>query len=223
MQLTEKYRPRRLQQIIGQDKATSTILQVLERSGFDRGAFWIAGPTGTGKTSIALAVADYLHNRRREGSPERIPSWAIEKLDGAKCSVDEVRALDNQTNAAGLFADQWRVWIVDEAHAMTSKAVQAWLTLLERLPARWVVIFTTTQDSEALFGDFTTPFLDRTITISLTKQGLSPKFARLARGIASREGLNGQELASYQRLAQNCHNSMRAMLQAVERGDMTTP
>ena len=221
MQLTEKYRPKRLEQVIGQDKAIGTIRRVLERSGFDRGALWLEGPTGTGKTSMAYAVAYHLHNQeRRRADRETMPSWAITQLDGAQCSIDQVRALEAQTQAAGLFAAQWRVWVIDEAHSMTAKAVQAWLTLLERLPARWVIIFTTTESSADLFGNFTQPLLDRTITISLTKQGLSPKFARLARKIATREGQNGQEASAYQRLAQDSHNSMRAMLQAVERGDM---
>lgn len=212
MQLTEKYRPKRLSQVVGQDKAISTIRRVLDRPGFDRGALWIAGPTGTGKTAIAGAIA------RRLGCDQ----WTVEELDGDKCSVERVRKLADNIGLCGWGGSPWRVYIVNEAHAMTSRAVQAWLTLLEKLPAHRLVIFTTTEDDEALFGQFTQPFMDRAITISLTKQGLSPKFARLARGIAQREGLNGQELASYQRLAQNCHNSMRAMLQAVERGDMMT-
>ena len=45
-------------------------------------------------------------------------------------------------------------------------------------------------------------------------------FAERARAIADREGLNGRPIGDYVKLAQRCHNNLRAMLQAVEAGDM---
>ena len=214
--LVDKYRPRRLSQVVGQAKVIRQLRAVLGRRGFDGGALWIEGPTGTGKTSIAQAIACGLGC-----DPGSV--FYVE-LDGSKCDVDAVRDLDSvaERSGHGLFRDQWRVFIVNEAHAMTAKSVQAWLTLLERLPTRWLVIFTTTEDSGDLFGGFSQPFLDRTLSFRLTNQGLCERFARLAHRIADREGLNGQPMEAYIGLVKRNHNSMRAVLQAIQKGVMLT-
>ena len=62
--LYEQYRPRAWADLVGQDKAVVVARRIIERSGFDRGAFWIEGAgennSGVGKTSLALLIADQL-------------------------------------------------------------------------------------------------------------------------------------------------------------------
>jgi replication-associated recombination protein RarA len=209
MRLIDKYRPKRLEQVVGQDTAVRKIRAIIDRPGFSGGALWIDGKTGVGKTTIAGCIA------RRLGikSPS---AWNWLELDGERCRIDDVRSLSEEAGIAGLFAAEWRIVIVNEAHAMTDKAVQAWLTLLDRLPHRWVVVFTTTESFEGLFGNFGTPLIDRCLHISLTNQGLSVPFSRLAHRIAGREGLNGQPLDVYTARLKKQHNSLRALLQDIE-------
>jgi len=217
MQLCEKYRPRTFGEFIGQDKVVRRIRSVIERESFGQGAgeaFWISGTTGTGKTTLAQIVSRYL-------GVEPGPAWNYVEIDGTKCSVDQVRALDDRTQAAGLFADSWQVFIVNEAHEMQRRAVNAWLTLLERLPERWLVIFTTTQPADKdLFGDFTEPLLSRCVVFEFTNQGLAKAFAARAKEIARAENLDGKSDAAYLRLVQDSHNSMRKALQAIYSGRM---
>jgi len=214
-QLYEKYRPRRLQQVIGQPKVVGQIRALMQRRTWDRDALWIEGPSGTGKTTIAEAVA-----REVGALTSSKECWSYIEMDGDKCVVDEVRAMDAEAHAAGLFADQWRVFVINEAHAMAPKAVQAWLTLLERLPRRWLVIFTTTQSRGGLFGDFGGPFASRCKCFRLTNQALAPTFARFACRIAGREGYNGRPQADYLRLVKECRNNMREVLQRIEQGEL---
>ena len=210
MQLYEKYRPQRLSQVLGQPKAIASLRRMLDSARFDCGALWIDGPTGTGKTSIARAIA------RELGADD----WTTTELDGDKCSVDAVRKIAETIGISGWGGSPWRVWIINEAQAMTPRAVQAWLTLLEALPTNRLVVFTSTETRSDLFGTFTQPFQDRCTSIRLTKQGLNSVFARFVHRVASREDLNGYPQERYLRLAQDCHNSCRAMLQAVDMGQM---
>lgn len=217
MQLCQKYRPREFGDFIGQEKVIARIRAVIRRKGFGLGsgeAVWLSGPTGTGKTTLAEIIS-------RELGVEPGPAWNYVEIDGTKCSVAEVRGLDSRTQAAGLFADSWQVFVVNEAHELQRRAVNAWLTLLERLPERWLVIFTTTQPADAdLFGDFTEPLLSRCKVFEFTNQGLAKLFAARAREIAQAEGLDGKPESAYLRLAQESHNSMRKVLQEIDSGRM---
>ncbi len=75
---------------------------------------------------------------------------------------------------------------------------------------------------DSLFDDHEDahPLLSRCIVLSLTNQGLPKPFAARVREITRAEGLNGRPEAEYIRLAQRHRNNFRAMLQAVESGEM---
>lgn len=212
MQLYLKYRPRRLSQIIGQEAVVGKLRRKLARKSWDRDAIFLIGRTGVGKTSTAWALAGDLG----------CGPYSVMELDGDKCSVDLVHDLQ-RTLPMGTIDSRngWRVVIVNEADAMTRKAVVAWLTLLENLPRRRLVIFTTNDVRVDLFGALRSKaFLDRCKCYTLTNQGLCEKFARLAHRIATREGLNGKPVGEYVKLAKRCGNSMRAMLQKIEDEEM---
>jgi ABC-type phosphonate transport system ATPase subunit len=84
--LAERYRPRELSTFIGQDKALAALQRILDRPGFDGDSFWIVGPSGTGKTTLAWIIA------RRFAKAD----IDITELDGEACTIDAVR------EAAGL-------------------------------------------------------------------------------------------------------------------------
>ena len=210
-ELYEKYRPRAWKDFIGQPKAVATIRRVTERDGFDGGAFLIHGPTGTGKTSLAWLIAQRF-----------ACDFHIVEIDGDQCSVDRVRSIADEMRLTTLDGG-FRVYIVNEVHNCTARAVQAWLTTLERRPRRVLFLFTTTTDSESLFADYSGPFGSRCKVISFTNQALSGEFAKRLVQIADAEGLNGHNGDSSKtalRIVQKHRNNLRAAIQDVEMGGM---
>ena len=208
--LHEQYRPRDFDTFIGQERALATVRRIIDRSDFAGDAFWIVGPSGTGKTTLAWIIA------RRFAKSD----IDIVELDGEACTIDAVRAAA-QTMRYSSMSGGMRVWIVNEAQAMTARAVQAWLTVLDKLPKKVLIVFTTTDDSPDIFGQYDGPFRSRCKSVNFTNQGLAPLFAARARQIAQAQGLDGKPEAAYLKLVQRCRNNFRAVLQAIEAGELS--
>ncbi len=214
MMLFEKYRPQTWDELSGQDKAVKLVRRIIERPGFDRGAFWIecAGEnnSGVGKTSLAWLIA------RSLADDFFIAAWNGAKLD--KAAVRQIEA-DSQLSTWG--EKPFRVVIVDESHAISNGAVDALLPFLEALPRHFVIVFTTTRAVDRdLFGDDSGPFASRCFQIRLTNQGICRPMAERLKWIAERESLDGKPVEAYVKLLQSCKNNMRMALQRIEAGEM---
>ena len=175
--------------------------------------FWIAGATGTGKTTIARLIA------REVADPISTAEMDAKKLTGPM--LDEI---ERSMRLYGIGIKSGRAYIINEAHYLRDASICRLLDLLETsFPDHCVFIFTTTKDGQdKLFEDNIDahPLLSRCTVLRLSSQGLSKVFAEHARDIATREGLNGKTIEAYIRLAKDCRNNLRAMLQAIDDGDM---
>ena len=215
MMLHEKYRPRQWADLVGQDRAVKTARRLIERPGFQCGAFWIecAGDncSGTGKSSLAWLIGRALAD-----------DFFIQSISGSDLNRSALREIERAAYLTTWAESKpFRVLIVDEAHAIPSSCVDALLKFLEGLPKHFVVIFTTTRKvDQGLFGDDCGPFASRCYQIRLTNQGLAEAFAKRARWIADQEELNGKPMSAYVRLVQTCKNNLRAVLQRIEAGEM---
>ena len=211
MRIYDKYRPTRLDDVLGQSKAVTKLRRIFAR-GIGGQAFWISGATGTGKTTLARIIAAELAD----------PFFVAEFDSADDFTAREVNRLRDSMCLTAL-GKGGRVWIINESHGLRSGVIRQLLGILERLPRHCAVIFTTTRDGqEELFecAIDAHPLLSRCLNVRLTNQGLADAFAVRAREIAQAENLDGQPLPAYKRLVQRCKNNMREVLQAVYDGEM---
>jgi DNA polymerase-3 subunit gamma/tau len=208
--LFEQYRPQTFDEVVGQDKAIRQI-ETIGKRGLTGRAFWLSGQSGTGKTTLARIIASLVAD-----------DIYIDEIDAGQATPGKLAELERT-----LYTLAWgrggKCIIINEAHGLSKRAIRQLLVMLERLPDYVCFIFTTTCEGQELLFDGsedTAPLLSRCVRIDLARRDLAKPFAKRCQEIATKEGLNGQELKDYVRLAQTYRNNMRAMLQAVESGAM---
>lgn len=131
--LAIKYRPKTWEDVTEQSSAVIILKQQLE-SGEIKNAYLFCGPAGCGKTTCARIFASDLN--KGQGNP-------IELDAASNNSVDDVREIIQQAKTQSLNSE-YKVFIIDECHALSNSAWQAMLKLIEEPPAKSVFIFCTT-------------------------------------------------------------------------------
>ena len=138
--LARKYRPKKLDELIGQEIFVSTIKNAIN-SNRTAHAYLLSGIRGVGKTTAARILA-HLFNQENEvkGTPIDLQEVVSARYTG----VDEMREL---LDGIKYRPSNWKfkVYILDEVHMLSNSAVSSLLKVLEEPPDHVKFIFCTTE------------------------------------------------------------------------------
>jgi len=160
--LYRKYRPATFAEVVGQEHVTEPLRTALA-SGRINHAYLFSGPRGCGKTSSARIMARSLNCKQgptpdpcgvcdscKALAPEGSGSVDVTELDAASHGgVDDARELRDRAFYAPADA-RYRVFIIDEAHMVTTQGFNALLKIVEEPPEHVIFIFATTEPEKVL-------------------------------------------------------------------------
>jgi DNA polymerase-3 subunit gamma/tau len=160
--LYRKYRPARFADVVGQEHVTEPLRVALEAGRINH-AYLFSGPRGCGKTSSARILARSLNCVQGPTpdpcgvcascvalAPEGPGNIDVVELDAASHGgVDDARELRDRAFYAPA-ESRYRVFIVDEAHMVTTQGFNALLKIVEEPPDHLVFVFATTEPEKVL-------------------------------------------------------------------------
>ena len=153
--LYRKYRPKNFDEVVGQEHITSVLKQEIA-SGRIGHAYLFTGSRGTGKTSCSKIIAKAVNcPHQQDGNPCGICDICrgiddgsildVTEIDAASNNgVDNIRQLREEANFTPAVTN-YRVYIIDETHMLSTGAFNALLKIMEEPPAHVVFILATTE------------------------------------------------------------------------------
>ena len=195
--LAEKYRPTRIADFIGLERPKKVLTAFCKRPA--SGAWLFVGPSGLGKSSMALAVAAEL-------------AAELHTIPSQKCNAQSIEDTVRHCWYAPMTPGGFHVVLADEADQMTNAAQLALLSKLDSTdPAPNTIWIFTANDTERLERRF----LSRCKLLEFSSYGLAGEIASYLDRVWHAEGGNGNapDLA---RLVKESRNNVRDCLMCLE-------
>ncbi|HHT49638.1 MAG TPA: DNA polymerase III subunit gamma/tau [Firmicutes bacterium] len=223
LSLYRKWRPQSFSEgFVGQEHVVRTLRNALLQNKVAH-AYLFTGPRGTGKTSAAKILAKAVNCTRRGESPDpcnqcsscqRINdgvSLDVLEIDGASNrGIDEVRDLREKVKFAPVEGN-FKVYIIDEVHMLTTEAFNALLKTLEEPPPHVIFIFATTESHKV-----PATILSRCQKFDFKRLSMREISTHLARLVAA-EGLEAEEEA-LRLIGQETDGGLRDAIGLLEQG-----
>src|SRR3977135_2783925 len=217
--IARKYRPQTFAELISQEHVKTTLENAITRRRIAHG-YILSGQRGTGKTTVARILARCLNCEKGPTiSPCGVCASCLEITGGGAVDVIEIDAASNRginemrelrENVRYRPArDRYKVFIVDEAHQITSEAFNALLKTLEE-PPEWVVFILCTTEVHKI----PTTIASRCQQFSFRSVDFAEVVGRM-RWICEQEGITSDD-EGLAVLAQSGEGSVRDSLSALD-------
>lgn len=199
MSLATKYRPETLDQIVSQTSVVKILSRQISENQI-KNAYLFAGASGCGKTTCARAFSNAIN--QNVGAPIEI--------DGASNNgVDNIKSIIRSANERALDS-KYKIYIIDEAHALTNASWQALLKTIEEPPLYTIFIFCTTDPQK-----IPATILNRVMRFNFNRIGPN-KIADRLQFICQQEGFTDYiECCDY--LSRICNGEMRSAIAYLEK------
>jgi putative ATPase len=197
-QLTEKYRPHAIESFVGLEKP-KRILSKLAANPFPS-AWLFIGPSGTGKTTMAMALA------------AAIPA-ELHHIPSQECNLENIERVRRTCQYVPQLGKKMHLVLIDEADRMTDAAQISLLSKLDatNFPPNTVFIFTS-NGSDRLEARF----LSRLRTVEFSSYGIAKDAAALLENIWDSEASSEAEKPNFARLVKESNNNVRESLMRLE-------
>ncbi len=213
MKLHELRRPKTWREVVAQPQAVKAIDRVRQSGGLTGRAYWISGPSGTGKTTLARLIAAEVSE----------PFYRTE-MDGSKLTGAHLEEWENLLRYRPLEGKAW-VFIINEAHLLTPRIIGRLLVRIDdAIKDSEVWIFTTTSEAQKQLFDArldSSAFLSRCVRLTLTVTGKEDTLAQYVKGVAEAAGLDGSPLSVYRAAIVEAKGNLRAVINAIEAGQLS--
>jgi replication-associated recombination protein RarA len=197
--LSEKFRPRSIDAFCGLEKP-KRVLRKFAEAPFPNAAFLFVGPSGTGKTSMGLALCNTI-----DGELIHIPSQ--------HCTVAELEESLRMCQYVPMAGKRFWLVLIDEADAMTEKAQLALLSKLDstNFPPQTVFVFSA-NNTETLADRF----LSRCMVLPFSSHGMAKEASELLARIWEQEAGKDAEQPNFLRMVQDSKNNIRDAVNSLQ-------
>lgn len=197
--LTEKYRPRTFDGFVGLDKVRKCMTRLAEKP--FSSAWLFIGPSGTGKTTMALTLA------------EAIPA-ELHHIPSQECNLENIERVRRTCQYVPQAGKLFHLVLVDEADRMSDAAQVSLLSKLDstNFPPNTIFVFTCNASDR-----LEQRFLSRLNVLEFSSYGIATQASELLQRVWSSETLGKSGIGpNFQRIVKDASNNVREALNRLQ-------
>lgn len=197
--LSTKYRPKDFENVCGQSSIVKILQRQIQLKDYKH-AYLFTGSTGIGKTTLCRILASKINGDLS----------GVEEIDGASNNgIDNIRNIIKAAQERSV-SSEYKIFIIDECHALTNQSWQALLKCIEEPPQYTIFMFCTT-DAQKIPATI----INRCQRYNLSKISDEKIYNRLKYICEQEHFINYEETIRY--ISKTCNGGLRDAISTLEK------